>query len=421
MRVLAIHAYYQQFGGEDRMFAADTRLLERRGHVVERFTFDNAEVDGWSRLQQARNVVWNPEQVRRVRAAVASFRPDVAHVQNFFPSLSPAILRALSECGVPVVLRLPNYRLLCVNGTLFRDGGTCTSCVGKRLATSGIRHGCYRGSRLASAGVAAMSGVHRFLGTWNRHVDAYLALDPNGRDLFVQGGLPEERIHVIPNHLETFPEPGTGDGGFAVFSGRLTEEKGLRVLIEAWARLERPVSLKIAGTGPLEDLVRGAASRNPHIEYLGWTEKDELAKIVGRAALAIVPSQWAEPFGLVALEATAAGTPALVTRAGGLQNVVREGTSGWLVEPGDAAQLAAAVGRLFADPAQLKGMRASTRADAASRFSEDAVYASTLQVYRKVVSRQIRPRRAPNPDRLPTRPPGKPIGPRGETDTSRKD
>lgn len=386
MRILFVHAFYQRPGGEDRVVRFEAAQMAERGHEVAWVTFHNDEMRGWSPARTATRLVWNGQAYSDVTEAVTRFRPDVVHVQNVFPGLSPSVYWAAERAGVPVVQKLSNYRLFCVNGVLFRDGAVCEDCLGKSVAWPGIRHGCYRGSRTMSAGVALSFGVQRALGTWDRRVTLYVALDEDGRSRFVRAGLDPDRIAVKPEAVEIPPEPGTGQGGYALFAGRLSAEKGIEPLLEAWTRHEMPLPLVIAGDGPAADRVREAAAGSDRITWLGHLEPDQLERKMAEATLVVVPSTWYEMFGRTAAEAMAHGTPVVASRIGALQNVVREGISGRLFTPGDAADLARAVREVASEPRPGE-LRARTREDAIARFSPEVDYARQVALYETAMAR----------------------------------
>ncbi|HND53895.1 MAG TPA: glycosyltransferase, partial [Pirellulaceae bacterium] len=240
MKILLCHNHYQRPGGEDQVFDDETRLLTEHGHDVERFTKHNDELRAMSRLGAALRAVWNGETYRELRRVVARFKPAVVHFTNTFPLISPAAYYAVRAEGVPVVQTLHNFRILCPNALLLRDGAACEACVGRAVAWPSIVHGCYRDSRLASAAVAAVAAAHRAIGTWGLAVDRYIALSEFARERFIAGGLPASRISVKPNCVHPDPGRGTGEGGHFVFVGRLSPEKGLNVLLDAWSRLSTP-------------------------------------------------------------------------------------------------------------------------------------------------------------------------------------
>jgi glycosyltransferase involved in cell wall biosynthesis len=323
VRVLLLHNRYRRPGGEDTLFDAVGGLLASRGHAVRSLEVTNADIGGAvSPLRAAGRAVWSPAAGRAVARAVSRFRPDVVHVHNFFPLLSPSVHHACRRSGAAVVQTLQNYRLLCPNALFFRDGHPCEECLGRAVPWPGVVHGCYRGSRLATAPVAAMVAVHRALRTWRRAVDVFVAPTEFVRRKFAEGGLDPRRIAVQPNLVDASPEPGDGQGGYALAVGRLSEEKGFDTLVAAWARLGREPPLKIVGDGPLRPALRAAAAEVADVEWAGWAPAAEVRRLMRSAMLVVVPSRWYETFGNVIVEAFAAGAPVVAARHGAMAELV---------------------------------------------------------------------------------------------------
>lgn len=252
MKVLLIHNYYQQPGGEDQVFASEAALLEAHSHCVVRYTVHNDRVAEMSPLPLVQATLWNKTVHRELRTLICKERPQVVHFHNTFPLISPAAYYAAKAEGVPVVQTLHNYRLLCPSqgGILLRNGEVCEDCLGKFWPWPGIVHSCYRDSKAATTVHAIMLSLHRALQTWTTMVDVYIALTEFARQKFIQGGLPSEKIVVKPNFVYPDPSPGEGQGGYALFVGRLTPEKGIDTLLAAWERLHTKIPLKIVGMVP---------------------------------------------------------------------------------------------------------------------------------------------------------------------------
>jgi glycosyltransferase involved in cell wall biosynthesis len=230
-RVLLVHNAYQQRGGEDAVVEAEAALLREHGHEVTLYTRHNDEVQGSSRLALARDTLWSPRTGRDLQALIGQHRPDVVHVHNSFPLVSPSVYWAAARAGLPVVQTLHNFRLLCPQALLLREGRICEDCVG-RVPWRAVQHGCYRGSAVQSAAVAGMLQLHRGLGTWQRKVTLYIALNAFCRDKFIEGGLPAERIRIKPNFID-LPAPAPQPREGFLFVGRFSLEKGLAVLAQA--------------------------------------------------------------------------------------------------------------------------------------------------------------------------------------------
>lgn len=385
MRILQVHNFYQQPGGEDLVFAEEGEMLEARGHHVVRYTAHNDEVDGMSRPALARATFWNRTRAQAVQTLIRTHGIELVHVHNTLPLISPAVYYAAQEAGAAVVQTLHNYRLMCPPSVLFRDGRVCEDCVGRSFAWPGVWHACYRDSRVTTAMVAAMMATHRGLGTWTRQVDRYIALTTFARDKFIEGGLPAEKIVVKPNFAREPAALGQGDGGYVLFVGRLAPEKGIATLLETWTRHQLPLPLRILGDGPMRGEVEAVANVNDGVQWLGHRPPEEVARLMGAAALQIVPSEWYETFGRVVIEAFAVGTPVVASNLGALAELIDPGRTGIVFEPGHAAGLASAVTRLVEDPHRLKEMRLQARSRYEALYTEASNYERLVEIYQEAL------------------------------------
>ncbi len=385
MKILLCHNYYQHRGGEDESFDDEVALLQAHGHDVLLYTLHNDDIHDMGRLEVARRTLWNRQVYDDLRALIRRARPAVMHCTNTFPLMSPSALHAAWEEGVPVVQALRNYRLFCLNSFFLRDGAVCEACLGKRIPWRGVWHGCYRESRVASAVAASMFPVRNAMNTWIRTVSVFFTLTEFSRQKFIEGGLHPERISVKPNFVAPDPQPGAGEGGYAVFVGRLSVEKGLESLLAAWSLLRADTPLKIIGDGPLAEQVQAAAQRDRRIQWLGRKSRDEVLEIVGKAAFLIMPSIWYETFGRTMMEAFAKGTPVLASRLGAMGEVVEDARTGLHFTPGDAADLAAKAAQLLDDPSRLAAMRHAARRDYETKYTADRNYEMLLEIYEQAI------------------------------------
>jgi glycosyltransferase involved in cell wall biosynthesis len=393
MKILVCHNFYQQPGGEDEVFAAEVALLRRFGHDVSTFEMSNDALATMSKPGLIATTVWNGQSHKAMRQAVRKSNAQVVHFHNTFPRISPAGYYAARAEGAAVVQTLHNFRLLCPGANLFRDGKACEECIGKHASWPGIVHKCYRESRTASAGVATLITVHHAAGTWQNAVDLYLAPTEFARKKFVAGGLPEEKLRVKPNFVDPDPGIGPGDGGYAIYVARLSHEKGLETLLEAWEILGGTVPLKIIGDGPLASLVIEAQKRTKNIEWLGRRPLAEVYEAIGRASLLVFPSRCYETFGRVAVEAYAKGTPVIASRHGAPGDIVRDGATGTLFEPGNAAALADGVRAMLANPDNLARMRLEARREYVEKYTGAANHELLMRAYGEAIEISNRSRR----------------------------
>ena len=383
MNVLVVHNRYRETGGEDRVVENESALLARGGHTVVPYTVENSSIDSFTRVALACKTVWNAASYKEVRTLLARERITVMHVHNTLPLASPAVYYAAAAEGVPVVQTLHNYRLLCPNALCFRNDAPCVECVTAKSLVPAVRHACYRGSMAATATVAAMLRIHQTAGTWQRKIDTYIAPSEFARAMFVSGGLPADRIVVKPHFVDLDPGIGTGRGGYAVFVGRLSPEKGIATLLDAWAELQTRMPLVIVGDGPMAPTVAAAASQYPGITWLGRRPPGEVHRLIGDAAFLVFPSVVYETFGQVIVEAYAAGTPVIVSAGGSGEELVRPSETGLLARPGDARSLVAQVDWLLAHADRLRHMRAAARAHYEARFTAVDNYRQLVDIYER--------------------------------------
>jgi glycosyltransferase involved in cell wall biosynthesis len=381
MKILMAHNFYQQPGGEDQSFLSEAALLEEAGHQVVRFTCHNDDVADRSRVGLAVDTVWSRQSAQRLRAVLRTGSIDIAHFQNTFPLISPSAYYAARREGVPVVQSLRNYRLLCPNALFYRDGHVCEDCLPKAVPWPGVVHRCYRGSLGASAVTAAMLTAHRMMSTWTEAVDVYIASTEFSRQKFIEGGLPADRIALKPNFVLPDPGMGSGGGGFALYVGRLSAEKGIGTLLAAWELVGARLPLKVVGDGPLAAQVREQGMRGKAVEWLGQKTPGEVYQLMGQAVTLIFPSEWYETFGRTIAEAFANGTPVIASRLGGMTSMVEHGRTGLQFRAGDPADLAAQVEHLMRDPERLRDMRRAARAEFEARYTAERNYTLLMAAY----------------------------------------
>ncbi|WIX87361.1 glycosyltransferase family 4 protein [Amycolatopsis sp. DG1A-15b] len=344
MKVLVVHNRYrsEQPSGENNVVDAEVTLLDEGGHQVSLFERRSDDIAAMPLPRKAAvplMVPWNPAVRKELAARLRASRPDVVHIHNTFPLLSPSVVAACADAGVPAVATLHNYTMVCPPGTLHRDGRICTECVGGSPLPA-VKHGCYRGSSAATLPMAASMVANRR--RWWTGVSRFFCISAAQRDLLVSAGMPGERMAVKHNFVT---DPGvrrTGAGKHVLFLGRVTEEKGVGLLMRAWERLDGAlgVPLVIAGTGPMQDEVAAWAAARPDVSYVGLQNKAECRALTADAIAVVAPSTWLEAFGLVVVEAMAAGVPTVAAAHGAFPELVDDGVTGLLHVPDDEASLA---------------------------------------------------------------------------------
>jgi glycosyltransferase involved in cell wall biosynthesis len=367
MKVLVVHNRYrsEQPSGENNVVDQEVSLLADAGHQVGLFEKRSDDISAMSlprKVAVPLRIPWNPAVRGEFAARLRADRPDVVHIHNTFPLISPSVLAACAGARVPAVATLHNYTMVCPPGTLYRDGHVCTDCVGGAPLPA-VRHGCYRDSRLATVPMAANLMVNRR--RWWSEVTRFFCISAAQREILVKAGMPADRLVVKHNFVA---DPGVrraGTGEHVLLLGRLTEEKGVSLLMAAWDRITANgglgLPLMIAGTGPLTDEVARWAGNRDDVTYLGLRTKAECRELTARAAVMVAPSAWPEAFGLVVVEAMAAGVPTVAAAHGAFPELVDDGVTGLLHRPDDAGSLADRLREVVAVPERNREMGRAAR------------------------------------------------------------
>jgi glycosyltransferase involved in cell wall biosynthesis len=382
MRILIVHNAYQQAGGEDAAVENERDLLRAAGHDVALSTVSNDSIDGYGdRLQTALHAAYSPFGLEWMRKRIDEFRPDIVQSHNLFPQLTPSVYDACAEAGVPVVQTLHNFRVTCAAATLLRDGVVCEKCV-SATPYWGALHRCYRGSPLGSLVAAHMIDFHRRRGTWRDKVSMFFALTAFAREKFIAAGLPAARITVKPNYTPPTSAPPSPNRRGALFVGRLSAEKGLASLLQAWNGIDYP--LTIVGDGPLRQKLSTPAA--PNIVFRGKLGADAVAAEMARAAFLIVPSIWYEMLPMVIIEAFAAGLPVFGSRIGGLSETIGDEVNGRLFAAGDADDMARVVRGAIGRRADLERLGQTARRTYEARYSAKAVLRLQIAAYESLLT-----------------------------------
>jgi len=391
MRILLLHNRYQLLGGEDGVFDAECKLLESKGHEVLTYERHNNEIKDYSTLRKlvlSGKMVWSSESFRQIRTIIRDSKPHVAHFHNIFPLISPAAYYACKAEGVPVVQTLHNYRILCSMAKFVRDGSICEECIG-HPPWRGVLHGCYRNSRLQTLPVAAMEWVHSWLKTWNEKVDTYIALTEFARKKLIQGGLPAQKVVVKPNFLAHPPKPSFDHNGLVVFLGRLDVVKGLGTLLGAWQGM-RDIPLKIIGDGPLRAELEEKKGQYglTEIEFLGQLPFKRCMERLRQARFMVMPSLWYEMFPLTIREAFACGKAVLASNLGSMAELVTDGKSGRLFNPGDPEDLVQKARWMIENEEEVIEMGKNARAEFEAKYTAERNYEILMGIYQKAIGLQ---------------------------------
>jgi glycosyltransferase involved in cell wall biosynthesis len=390
MKVLVLHNRYQLAGGEDGVVQAEKQLLEANNHQVCLLEVNNQGITtAWDKVTAAVSAIYSHSAKQQVSEQISNFRPDIVHVHNFFPLLSPSIYDACREHQLPVVQTLHNYRLACPKAMPFRDGKVCEDCIGELIPWQGVIHSCYRNSRLESSVVAAMLTWHRLRCTWLERVDAYIVFTQFQKEKMLQAGLPEEKIYIKPNFV--FPSSSSNENqqrsNYLLFIGRLSQEKGASVLIDAYIENNLSIPLKIVGDGPLRESLQQKVlntKAEKFIEFLGFQDKQIVFSLMQKAQFLIFPSIWYEGFPLTLAEAFACGLPVVVSKLGGMAEIVEDGVTGLHFEAENTVDLATKIEWAMTHPEVINAMGRNARSTYENKYSPKTNYQQLIEIYQQV-------------------------------------
>jgi glycosyltransferase involved in cell wall biosynthesis len=387
MRVLVVHNRYRSSAesGENRAVEREIELLREGGCTVVRYVRDSDDIARFGvrdLVALPARVVWSEDDRRSLMRLVARARPDIVHVHNTFPLISPSSIHAVAALGIPSVVTVHNYRLFCANGLLFRDGRPCEDCLGSS-PFPGVVHACYRGSRLATVPIALNISGHRRIGTWER-VSAFVALSEFARAKMIAGGIPAERISIKPNFAPAPQHPRVGAGSHLLFMGRLSPEKGADLLVSAWS--SDLGSMLVAGEGPSRrDLESSAVMHGSSVRFLGHRTPDQCITLLRSARALVVPSRAYEGFPVVLVEAFAHGVPVIAPDHGPFPEIVEHGVTGLLFRPGDADSLADRM-RELSDPTRSQEMGVAARSTYEARYTPERNFDTLMRIYERATS-----------------------------------
>ena len=394
MRILFIHNQYQQAGGEDIAVKLEFDLLKEKGHEAKVILFQNRNPSGFfNRLKMAVKSIYSSSSSNRVKREIREFKPDLIHVHNLFFDASPAVLFAARQMKVPVILTLHNYRLICANALLLRNGKPCELCIDKTFPLSGIRYRCYRSSMSASALVTTITGTHKVLGTWQQKINRFIVLTEFAKSRFMGSSLrvEQDKLFVKPNFL---PDPGAGKHDredYFLFVGRLSVEKGINTLLESFSgkSLQR---LVVVGDGPDRESTEARFLDNVRIIFKGWVDKEEVLRYMKRCKALIFPSVWYEGLPFVLVEALATGTPVFASKLGSMEELITHGYNGFHFEAGNSQDLHRKI-ELFLqlDEKERSQIYDNARATYLKTYHPEIHYQTVLSLYEKVIDEKSFP------------------------------
>jgi glycosyltransferase involved in cell wall biosynthesis len=395
VHILFVHNDYGRFSGEEEAVERISSMLASRGHRISwlrKSSADIAESLG-SKAHAFAAGIWSPASRREMVRMLCSERPDIVHVQNLYPLISSSVLSACRERGVPVVMRCPNYRLFCPTGLHLRDGAVCELCLGLGREWNCLRHNC-EGSLPKTLGYAARNAFNRISGAIIDNVDRFLVLSMFQKARFEAAGIPSARLTVLPNvaPVDAIVATAVPAAGEVIYAGRFSKEKGFDDFLEAARRLPH---VPFAAAGDTFHAGRSISRAPPNVRFTGFLRGPRLERLFAESSVVVCPSRCFEGFPNLIAQAMAHGRPVVGARIGVIPEIVEDGVTGVLCPPGDAEQLAAAIDRLWRDPALGAALGERGRISAEQRFAPHVVNETLIKVYQDLIEGQESAREMP--------------------------
>lgn len=384
MKILLTHNFYKISGGEDSVFHNEKVLLETGGNSVSLYTIDNDQVVSISdKILTAISVPFSFNQYRKFKKHLLLHKPNVVHVHNYFPLYSPSIFYACKSAGIPVVHTLHNYRAVCPTALLMHNGTVNERSV-KGSSLWSVTKKVYRNSLIGSLTLAVMVDLHKLMDTWKLKVDCYIALTEFSKQKYIEAGWPNKKIAVKSNFIADpigITDIANKKGNYGLFIGRLSEEKGINTLLNAWTSVTE--ELNIVGDGPLQTLIEKESTGN--IRFLGRKDKRDVLELVKNANFVLLPSTCYEGFPMVLVEAFACGTPVLVSRLGSMKEIVEDGVTGLHFETGNANDLATKAQWLINNPERTRQMGQNARNEYLAKYTPEKNYEMLMNIYQQAI------------------------------------
>ena len=389
MKILIIHNKYKEPGGEDSVCKAESELLLSYGHEVQHMLYDNATIKTFfDKCFSGLKTIYNPDSAHALRIKIKTFAPDIIHIHNFLPLVSPSVLFVANWSNVPVVMTLHNYRLICPSATLFFKGKIYEKSIHSVFPFDAIWKGVYRNSKIQTAIVALMTGIHKLIGTWKNKVDCYIALTEFAKGKFENSSLaiPERKLIVKSNFVQDYGKGAIPRQDYFLFVGRLTEEKGIRTILKAAA--DHTFKFIIIGDGPLKPIVEDAAEYNPNLKFLGYQSKSIVVDYLKNCKALIFPSIWYEGFPVAIAEAFSTGTPVVASNLGSLTEIIQDRKNGLHFEAGNSSDLILKLRELNGDSVLAKKLSDNARQSYLDDYTAATNYPQLIGIYLEAIERR---------------------------------
>lgn len=394
MKILAIHNFHRKgsASGDDQVFKSETLLLEKHGHDVVRYTVSNDSFDkagALGKITATFGMLWNFRNYREVKKLIEEKKPDIVHVHTFFPLLSPSVLYAAKGSGIKVVATLHDTRFVCPCATSLRGMQLCNKCGDGNYFRMG-KYACFKGSRLQSFIVSCIFSYHRIRKSFYKQIDRYICLNENQIFMLKNIGFEEKKIvkkyNFVPDSkvdidvtlITNLPER------YVVFYGRIGNEKGIRVLMQIWDKIQE-IPLVVMGGGPMEEEFRDWAKTKDNVFFLGYTQHEKCLSIVKMAEFVVFPSIWYEGCSMVEIETESLGKGIVATDLGFSEEAIVNGVNGFKVTLGDVNGFVRVIRKLWADPELISIIGKNARIDYEAKYLPEDNYLKLMEIYRGVM------------------------------------
>ncbi|MDW3094196.1 MAG: glycosyltransferase family 4 protein [Gammaproteobacteria bacterium] len=390
MRILLAHNFYRTTApsGEDIAYSNEKEMLSNSGLNIATFEKFNDDLEGFSGLERLKlglSNSWSSVSYRNIKSKIQSFKPDIVHFHNTFPQITPSGYAACKDMGIPVIQTLHNFRLLCANALLLREGKSCELCVSGSMFNA-LKYKCYRNSLSATASQVLCLKRNRYNGSYANNVDRYITLTKFAEKKFIEAGFSSEQFVTRPNFLPDPPKMREIKQNYAIFVGRVTEEKGVYTLLNAWKKTNG-IELRIVGDGELlAKCKKYVDENNINVRFMGYLSRHEVIPAIQDASFMILPSNCYEGFPISLLEAFACGTPIIVSNIGGQSEIIKDGVTGLTFEVGNSGDLADVCSHLSGNAELLKSLRVNARKEFERMYTRESVFQQTLDIYNSVLS-----------------------------------
>lgn len=402
MKILLAHNYYNPVGGAEVFYHEVGRVLEENQHEVAYFSPLDENIDSKFKkyfpnvvnykstnilksVFNIKDMIYSNESKNKIEKLIKDFKPDIVHVFAIYTRLTPSILDVCKEYNVPIVMSCNDYKHICPSYKLYHDGKLCEDCKGGKYFNV-IKNKCLKGSLIYSTAAAMEAYVHDYLNIYRKNINLFLfASEFMAKKTEEFWGIDSFQWDILKNPFESNKyELSTNYEEYCLFFGRLIDEKGVDILIEAMKNIPK-CKLKIIGNGPDEETLKEKAKNLENIEFLGPKWNDELNEILKKAKFVIIPSIWHENFPYVILQSFAYGKAVIGSNRGGIPELVKDNEFGYVYEALNSKELSEKMLLLWNSPEECMKMGENAKAYMNREFNDEKFYENIIKNYKKVL------------------------------------